>query len=203
MPKIVTLWSDKGGTGKSMITAMVASAEWPKPVAVVDLDPQGDSSEWASRFGLRTETPDTPQGAAELIKGLAKTYFVVVDCPPGRLKDQPMAGVGVLSCNALLIPTGSGRPDLNALGRAIKGLEELNGEGAGIKAGVILNHFRETTRARVVEEGLSLAKVPLLGRLAERTAYPEAFSEGRNLLHLGGAAAHEAKTLVARLAEWV
>lgn len=114
-----------------------------------------------------------------------------------------MAGVGVLSCDALLIPTGSGRPDLNALGRAIKGVEELNNKGGGIKAGVVLNHFRETTRARVVEEGLGLAKIPLLGRLAERTAYPEAFSEGRSLLALGGAAAHEAKSLVARVAEWI
>ena len=40
MSQIITLWSDKGGTGKSMIAAMVASAEWSKPVAVVDLDPR-------------------------------------------------------------------------------------------------------------------------------------------------------------------
>jgi cellulose biosynthesis protein BcsQ len=114
-----------------------------------------------------------------------------------------MAGAGVLSCDALLIPTGTGKPDLNALGRAIKALEELNAKGAGIKAGVILNHFRETTRARTVEEGLGLVKITLLGRLAERTSYPEAFSDGRNLLNLGGAAAYEAKALVARVAKWV
>jgi cellulose biosynthesis protein BcsQ len=203
MSQIITLWSDKGGTGKSMIAAMVASAEWSKPVAVVDLDPQGDSAEWATKFGLRVETPDTPAEAAAIIKSLKKSFFVVVDCPPGRLKDQPMAGAGVLSCDALLIPTGTGKPDLNALGRAIKALEELNAKGAGIKAGVILNHFRETTRARTVEEGLGLVKITLLGRLAERTSYPEAFSDGRNLLNLGGAAAYEAKALVARVAKWV
>ena len=202
---IITFWSDKGGTGKSLLTAMGASWRWPEdsPVVLVDLDPQGDASEWAARAGVPCHAPTTPQEAADLIRSLGPGHTVLVDCPPGRLKDQRMAGVGVLAADVLLLPTGSGRPDLSALGRAIKALGELAERGADLKAGVILNHFRETSRSRVVEEGLALGKLPFLGRIAERAAYPEAFAEGRSLVDLGGAAAHEAKTLWARIENWV
>jgi chromosome partitioning protein len=202
---ILTFWSDKGGTGKTMLTAQAASWNWPEdhPVMVMDLDPQGDASGWASRAGVPSRTPGSPEEAADLIRTLGPDHTVLVDCPPGRLRDQRMAGVGVVLADALLLPSGSGRPELDALGRAIRALDEMAARGAPLKAGVILNHFRETTRNRVVEEGLRLAKLPLLGRLSERAAFPEAFADGRNLVHLGGAAAHEAKTLWSRIEFWL
>lgn len=202
---VIAFWSDKGGTGKTLLAVMAASWQWPedRPVAVVDLDPQGDSLEWARRAGVESHAPATPEAAVELIRSLRTNHTVVVDCPPGRLRDQRMAGVGVLSADALILPTGSGRPDLSALGRAIKALEELEAKGAPVKAGVVLNHFRETSRSRVVAEGLQLAKRPLLGRLGERAAFPEAFSEGKSLINVGGAAAHEAKTLWNQIDSWL
>ena len=202
---ILTFWSDKGGTGKTMLTAQAASWSWPgdRSVVVVDLDPQRDASGWANRAGVPSRVPGSPEEAADLIRSLGSDHMVLVDCPPGRLRDQRMAGVGVVLADALLLPSGSGRPELDALGRAIRALDEMAERGALLKAGVILNHFRETTRNRVVEEGLRLAKLPLLGRLSERAAFPEAFADGRNLIHLGGAAAHEAKTLWSRIESWL
>lgn len=147
--------------------------------------------------------PRSPEEAADLIRSLGPDHTVLVDCPPGRLRDQRMAGVGVVLADALLLPSGSGRPELDALGRAIRALDELAERGAALKAGVILNHFRETTRNRVVEEGLCLAKLPLLGRLSERAAFPEAFADGRSLVNLGGAAAFEAKKLWSRIESWL
>jgi cellulose biosynthesis protein BcsQ len=202
---VISFWSDKGGTGKSLLTAMAASWKWqdPRPVVIVDLDPQGDSREWAQRAGVSWHAPETPDAAAFLLKSLTPDHTVLVDCPPGRLRDQRLAGVGVISADALILPTGSGRPDLNALGRAILVVEELNRKGASIKAGIVLNHFRETSRSRVVEEGLRLAKLPLLGRLGERTAFPEAFSEGRSLTKLSGSGAHEARMLCESIESWL
>jgi cellulose biosynthesis protein BcsQ len=202
---ILTFWSDKGGTGKTMLTAQAASWAWPedRPVVVLDLDPQGDAFGWANRAGVPSRVPGSPEEAADLIRLLGPDHTVLVDCPPGRLRDQRMAGVGVVLADALLLPSGSGRPELDALGRAIRALDEMAGRGAALKAGIILNHFRETTRNRVVEEGLRLAKLPLLGRLSERAAFPEAFADGRSLVHLGGAAAHEAKTLWSRIESWL
>ena len=202
---ILSFWSDKGGTGKTMLTAQAASWSWPedRPVVVVDLDPQGDASGWASRAGVPAMAPGSPEEAADLLRSLGTDHTVLVDCPPGRLRDQRMAGVGVVLADALVLPSGSGRPELDALGRAIRALDELAERGAALKAGVVLNHFRETTRNRVVEEGLRLAKLPLLGRLSERAAFPEAFADGRNLVHLGGAAAHEAKSLWSRVESWL
>lgn len=200
---IITLWSDKGGTGKTMLAGMAACWNWPLPVVLVDLDPQGDAAAYAVRAGIANHAPGTPEEAADLIKSLGDGNTVIVDCPPGRLRDQRMAGVGVVLADALLIPGGSGRPDLDALGRAIRALDELAQRGAALKAGVILNHFRETTRSRVVEEGLRLAKLPLLGRLSERAAFPEAFADGKSLVNLGGAAAHEAKALFGRIESWL
>jgi len=202
---VISFWSDKGGTGKTILTVMAASFDWPMPLpaVLVDLDPQGDTADWARRAGCPFHAPQSPEEAARLIQALEEEHTVLVDCPPGRLRNQPMAGVGVLSSDILIIPTGSGKPDLNALGRGIRAVEELVGKGASLKAGVVLNHFRETTRSRVVEEGLRLGKLPFLGRLTERAAYPEAFSEGRNLLATGGAASHEAKILWSNIASWV
>lgn len=202
---ILSFWSDKGDTGKTMLTAQAASWTWPedRPVVIVDLDPQCDASSWASRAGVTSKVPGSPEEAADLLRSLGPDHTVLVDCPPGRLRDQRMAGVGVVLADALLLPSGSGRPELDALGRAIRALDEMAGRGAALKAGVVLNHFRETTRNRVVEEGLRLAKLPLLGRLSERAAFPEAFADGRNLIHLGGAAAHEAKTLWSRIESWL
>lgn len=201
---ILTFWSDKGGTGKSLLTAMAASWSWPdgRSPIVVDLDPQGDASGWAERAGVGFRKASTPEEAAALLKSLGD-HTVLVDCPPGRLRDQRIAGVGVLLADALIMPAGSGRPDLDALGRGIRALDELGERGADLKAGVVLNHFRETTRSRVVEEGLRLAKLPLLGRLSERAAFPEAFADGRNLVNLGGAAAYEAKSLWSRIESWL
>ncbi len=202
---VLSFWSDKGGTGKTMLTAQAASWNWPQrcPVVVLDLDPQGDASGWAARAGVPNLVPGSPEEAADLIRSLSPAHTVLVDCPPGRLRDQRMAGVGVLLADHLILPSGSGRPELDALGRAIRALDDLAERGASLKAGVVLNHFRETTRNRVVEEGLRLAKVPLLGRLSERAAFPEAFAEGRNLIQLGGAAAHEAKMLWSRIESWL
>lgn len=128
-----------------------------RPVVVMDLDPQGDASGWATRAGIPSQVPGSPEEAADLIRSLGPNHTVLVDCPPGRLRDQRMAGVGVVLADALLLPSGSGRPELDALGRAIRALDEMAERGAALKAGVILNHFRETTRNRVVEEGLRLA----------------------------------------------
>lgn len=202
---ILAFWSDKGGTGKTLLSAQAASWPWPdsQPVVVVDLDPQGDAAAYAKRAGIPSRAPATPEEAAELIRALGEDHMVIVDCPPGRLRDQRMAGVGVLLADALIIPGGSGRPDLDALGRAIRALDELSERGATIKAGVVLNHYRETTRSRVVKEGLRLAKIPLLGRLSERAAFPEAFADGKNLINLGGAAAHESKALWAAIEFWL
>lgn len=202
---VISFWSDKGGTGKTMLTAQAASWNWPqgRPVVVLDLDPQGDASGWASRAGVPSLAPGSPEEAADLIRSLGIDHTVVVDCPPGRLRDQRMAGVGVLLADFLILPSGSGRPELDALGRAIRALDDLAERGAPLKAGVVLNHFRETTRNRVVEEGLRLAKLPLLGRLSERAAFPEAFADGRNLVNLGGAAAYEAKMLWSRIESWL
>jgi cellulose biosynthesis protein BcsQ len=200
---IISFWSDKGGTGKSMLSAMAASWQWSQPVVVVDLDPQGDAVRWAKRAGVPFRNPCSPEDAAEVLQKLSIDHLVVVDCPPGRLRDQRMAGVGVLLADALIIPGGSGRPDLDALGRAIRAIDEVREKGAMLKAGVVLNHYRETTRSRVVEEGLKLAKLPLLGRLSERAAFPEAFSDGKSLISLGGAAAHEAKTLWTNIESWL
>jgi cellulose biosynthesis protein BcsQ len=188
-----------------MLTAQAASWTWPehRPVVVLDLDPQGDASGWATRAGVPSRTPGSPEEAADLIRSLGPDHTVLVNCFPGRLRDQRMAGVGVVLADALLLPSASGRPELDALGRAIRALDELAERGAALKAGVILNHFRETTRNRVVEEGLRLAKLPLLGRLSERAAFSEAFADGRSLVHLGGAAAHEAKTLWSRIESWL
>jgi chromosome partitioning protein len=117
---ILTIASQKGGTGKSTLTAHVAVAAahaGAGPVAVVDTDPQGSLAAWWNQ-----RAAETPLFAAVDVGRLTEhmtalqregVNLVVLDTPPALL-DTIRAAIGV--ADVVLIPARPSPHDLRAVG---------------------------------------------------------------------------------------
>jgi chromosome partitioning protein len=128
--RILTIASQKGGTGKSTLAAHLAvEAERTGggPVAVVDTDPQGSLAAWWNR----REAP-TPLFASVDIARLSEhvrdlephqVQLVVIDTPPA-LTATIQAAIAV--ADLVLIPARPGPHDLRAIGVIVAMAEQAN-----------------------------------------------------------------------------
>lgn len=192
---IVATWSDKGGVGKSTLATTLAHS---LGYHLFDLDPQGDAARWCGRAGHPCTLLHTEDYAQVLAKKANSSDLVVVDCPPGHDR-RALVGAGLAAM--VILPTRSGDSDLVAMGRSLELLGKLRDQGnPDMIVGVVLNYSRNTSRASATTEALvknaSTRGYHYLGELGHRTAFEEAYAEGRSPLAYGGAAAHEARTVV-------
>ena len=121
---ILTIASQKGGTGKSTLTAHLAVEAERRgvgPVAVVDTDPQGSLAAWWNQ-----RTVETPFFAAVEVVRLAehmtalqheRVNLVVIDTPPALL-DTIRTAIGV--AGVVLIPARPSPHDLRAVGVVVE-----------------------------------------------------------------------------------
>jgi len=112
---ILTITSQKGGTGKSTLTAHLAveaERRGAGPVAVVDTDPQGSLAAWWNQ-----RAAETPFFAAVEVVRLAahmtallreRVNLVVIDTPPALL-DTIRIAIGV--ADVVLIPARPRPPE--------------------------------------------------------------------------------------------
>jgi chromosome partitioning protein len=125
---ILTIASQKGGTGKSTLTAHLAveaERRGAGPVAVVDTDPQGSLAAWWNQ-----RAAETPLFAAVAVARLAehmaalereRVNLVVIDTPPALL-DTIRAAIVVT--NLVLIPARPSPHDLRAVGMVVEMAEQ-------------------------------------------------------------------------------
>jgi chromosome partitioning protein len=128
---ILTITSQKGGTGKSTLTAHLAveaAHRGAGPVAVVDIDPQGSLAAWWNQ-----RTAETPFFAAVAVARLAehmtalqreRVDLVVIDTPPALL-DTIHTAIGV--ADVVLIPARPSPHDLRAVGVVVE-MAETSGK---------------------------------------------------------------------------
>jgi chromosome partitioning protein len=121
---ILTIASQKGGTGKSTLAAHLAvEAEYTGagPVAVVDTDPQGSLSAWWNE-----RTSETPAFAAVEIAQLTGhmtalqrqgVNLVIADTPPALLETIRAA---IAVADLVLIPARPSPHDLRAVGVVVE-----------------------------------------------------------------------------------
>ena len=124
--KVIVIASRKGGVGKSTITANLAVAASLKPksqVAIVDLDPQGSVTHWASI--RQSETPKlitgTPKRLATILAGLKSEGFthVLVDMPP---YDQEWVADVMSQAHLIVVPTKASPLDLHSVSATLSSL---------------------------------------------------------------------------------
>lgn len=201
-PKVLVLASQKGGVGKTALSAHLAVAAEQAgfgPVVLYDTDPQQSLARW-----FQDREADTPAlakgGIAELPAtlerlGTAGVRLVVIDTPPA-LTDAIRAVIE--HADFVLVPTQDGKTDLAAIGSTVRLVRELNRPFAFaltfIKRGTV-----QATQASVL-----LSKHgALAGTLAHRMAFKTSFNDGRTALETEprGKAADEVREIWTHVGE--
>jgi chromosome partitioning protein len=125
---ILTVASQKGGAGKSTLSAHLAveaERQGHGPVAVVDTDPQGSLADWWNQ-----RAADTPIFAAVEVIRLAshktelqeqRVNLVVIDTPPALLQ---IIRAAILVADLVLIPARPSPHDLRAVGVVVEMAEQ-------------------------------------------------------------------------------
>ena len=120
MTNIISVTSDKGGVGKSLLSmvaaAALASMGWR--VLVVDSDKTGTTTRWAGSAPESKPFPATVVSLAhaqgklhQLMKPmLADYHYIIIDCPPSL--ENPATQSSLLMADVALIPLQASPADL-------------------------------------------------------------------------------------------
>jgi len=181
---VVVLVNLKGGTGKTTLSTHIAE---DLKAHLVDLDPQGDAFDWATRSGLVTAAQAHGwEDALDLVEESRQKGPVVVDCPPG---EGPALRAALSIASVAVIPAKGSMQDLRAVGRMMGLAAEARAQGnSSLKVGLVLNEARSiTSMGEVAEDALEKVKgAHYLGHVGLRTALVEAFANGTTV-HSGPA----------------
>jgi len=195
-PKVLVLASQKGGVGKTSLSAHLAvAAELAGfgPVVIYDTDPQQSLGRWF--LDREAGSPMLAKGGvAELPAtldrlGAAGVRLVVVDTPPALTE----AIRAVLEhADFVLIPTQDGKADLAAVGDTVRLVRNLGKPYAFALNGVKTGTTQATEAAMVLSKYGTLA-----GVIAHRMAVKVAWNDGRTAVEIEprGKAAEEMRTL--------
>jgi chromosome partitioning protein len=188
MSKVIAVAQQKGGAGKTMLTAQlaVALAEGAK-VAVLDIDPQASLTIWGKlRAGAaKATTPltiSTVSGwrlTTELDRLKAAHDIVLVDTPPVIDSDARRA---IRAADLVLIPLNPAPPDLWAAEGTLKlAAEEKRPVALIFNRAPAASKLRKRMEAEIAARGLTL----LEAALANRAGYANAFADGLGVTEAG------------------
>lgn len=150
--KIITVFNQKGGAGKTTTTCQLAGTFGHRgyDVLVADLDKQNSASKWLSRGAEETRFPAT-LWTGHMFKGavasefgrLAQKYdLIFVDCAPAV--EQPGTWASLLVSDLGIIPTKLGPADLDALQDTFELAKEAQREaGTKFPIRVLATAFRK------------------------------------------------------------
>jgi len=188
MGKVIAVAQQKGGAGKTMLTAMFAVALGEDAsVAVLDIDPQGSLTIWNK---LRGSAPKASTAltlasvsgwrlANELEKLKAKHDFVLIDTPPVIDSDARRA---IRGADLVLIPLNPAPPDLWAAEGTLKlAAEEKRKTALIFNRAPAASRLRKRMEAEIAARGL----VVLAAALANRAGYANAFADGLGVTEAG------------------
>ncbi len=110
--KVITVFNQKGGCGKTTIAMQLAGSFGLRgfTALVVDMDPQGTASRWASASAEGFEFPASVMSLAPMegkmhreVKNYIEKYdFIFIDCPPAMNSAVPTSAM--LISDLALIP---------------------------------------------------------------------------------------------------
>ena len=188
--KVIALVAQKGGTGKTTLAAHLAvEAErtGPRPVVVIDVDPQGSLRGWyekrATETPLLVDTPITILGIRRMAATLDDLRargagLVLIDTAP-HITATATAAAGM--ADLIVIPTRAGSLDIEAIGATVDIVHQVDGEAV-----IILNAVRPrgslAQEARMALEVYGLPICPTA--IVNRAALADALIDGRGVQEL-------------------
>jgi chromosome partitioning protein len=177
-PTVIVLASQKGGVGKTALSAHLAvAAEFAGagPVVLYDTDPQQSLAEW-----WRDREADTPQlargGIPELPEtlerlGEAGARLVVIDTPPALT--HAIHSV-MQHADFVLVPTQDGITDLKAIGRTVQLIRDLDRPYAFALT------FVKPGTSQATDAATALSRFgPLAGVVCHRMLFKTSFNDSR------------------------
>ncbi|SDV46088.1 AAA family ATPase [Chitinasiproducens palmae] len=195
--KIITVFNQKGGAGKTMVSCNLAEtlARRGSRTLLVDLDPQGTASIWAGMSAddrpLHVTAVNLSHMAGtahrEIRKFIDDYSFIVIDCPPAIQSAAP--SVALLIADLALIPVGGSGGNLWAIEEAKKLAANAQISNETLQVRTLANMYQNITIVRQVFQHLaSDASVPMLtSRLGLRAAFKEAETTGQSVHTISGA----------------
>lgn len=204
---ILAVASEKGGVGKSTLTASLATY-WHTTglkILAVDLDPQGTLQDWAAVAESNEVDGPSVIGMAENVRktipNLADQHDItVLDCP-GRMDTRLVSALAV--ADYVLVPVAPGAPDAWALGRVLEKIREMQIHRPELGAAVVVNRTIRTRVATTVLGELAgvdgVTHCPV--QIGNRAAIAEAVAAGTGAtVYAGGSVAG---VEIRRLGDWL
>lgn len=168
--KVVTVFNQKGGCGKTTLAMHLAGAMGLRGCSalVIDMDPQGTASRWASAASEEHPFPASVVSLAPMegkmhreVKNLIDKYDVIfIDCPPAMNSAAPTSAM--LISDLALIPVVPSPGDIWAAEAAKRLAESASATNESLMARVVPN---------MVQKATSLAR-DLMEVLAEDEDFP-------------------------------
>jgi chromosome partitioning protein len=194
--KIITVFNQKGGAGKTLVSCNLAEtlAIRGNKSLLVDLDPQGTATIWASVSSeerpVKTTAINLSMMAAaahrEIRKFVSDYDFIVIDCPPAIQSVAP--SVALLVSDLALIPVGGSGGNLWAIEEAKKLAATAMANNESLKVRTLPNMYQNISIVKQVFQHLSEdPTVPMLkSRLGLRAAFKEAETTGQSVHTISG-----------------
>jgi len=206
--KIITVFNQKGGCGKTNISVQVGGSlgRRGKRVKIIDADPQNTATRWlaqardAAPFPARISNLSGlgPALHREIRADLDNFDYIVVDCPPSV--DSPIAGSALLVSDLAVIPVVPSPADIWAAVAAKKLAAHAQGTNPSLKVVAVFNMVQRTAMAKGALDVMSEdEEVPVLkSQLGLRSAYRECQVMGATVHSVprAGAAVAEVEGLV-------
>lgn len=182
--KVITVFNQKGGCGKTTVSMQVAGTLGLRGnrVLVIDMDEQGTATRWASQATDEAPFPATLSNLAMMggkmhreVRNQIENYdYIVIDCPPAVHSPSPSSAM--LVADLALIPIVPAPADMWAVVAAKQLAAHAQATNEQLKARLVPNMVQKnTTLARDTIDVLAEDdEVPLLRAwLGSRAAYRE------------------------------
>lgn len=182
--KVVTVFNQKGGCGKTTLAMHLAGAMGLRGYSalVIDMDPQGTASRWASAASEEHPFPASVVSLAPMegkmhreVKNLIDKYDAIfIDCPPAMNSAAPTSAM--LISDLALIPVVPSPGDIWAAEAAKRLAESASATNESLVARVVPNMVQKiTSLARDLMEVLAEDEdFPMTsGFLGSRAAFRE------------------------------
>jgi len=195
--KTIVVTSQKGGSGKTTLTASLAvAAEQIKAdsVLLIDTDPQNTLTTWRNAREAKTPqlVPVSIDQLPEKIKALRKSGFdyCFIDTPPALTKQNQQA---IMLADLVIIPTRPSPNDIWSLGATLDLVQQSSAPFV-----FVLNQAKSNTRITLQSLAALSEHGPVLQTIIhDRVDYAAAMTDGRVAFEVNpsGAAANEIKEL--------